>query len=975
MKTGKKLHVIMALCIWVAMTGLSYAQGNLRTVTGRVTDEKDQPVSSASILLKGTGTATQTNDQGVYTIRIPGTTGRAVLVFSHVGFANREIQVGGQTTINITLSADLKDLNEVVVTGYSKQKREAITGSIAQISNDKLNDATSPNVSSLLQGKVPGVSVVNTSGRPDAAPTVRIRGRVTLNSTLDPLYVVDGVIQHTVPILNPDDIETLSVLKDASASSLYGSRGANGVIVITTKSAKPNSSQLNASIKAGISKYNMGKFKLMNATDLVNYYKGFANPTAIPSWFKPDLAKVNTDWVATGSQTAPSQEYDISYLGGSEKTKIYTDGNYYSEKGTVKGYDYSRYSARLNIEQKIFKNLTFSPKLSGTYTSTLNKEASVYDMYRDMPWDAPYYPDGSIVNPQVNGTTWYGRDLSNYLYNLQWNYGRNRVANLLLNGDVLYQITKELAFKSTNNVTYYHADANSYIDPNATNGIAIQGSLTNSSARRITKFTNQMLTFNKEIGDHSISALIAYEYSDYKYNDMSATGNGIVPGISVLTATSTPASISGTTNDYAFQSFLFNSTYGYQEKYFAQFSVRRDGASRFGADNKYGNFFSVGAAWNVHKEKFFKLSHVDYLRVKAAYGGVGNTPSALYPQYALYSLSAQYNGSPTAFPSQLGNASLTWEQTYDGNVGLEIGLFKRLNLMVEAYQKRTSNLLSSVPLAAVSGFNSYYDNIGSVRNRGVEVTLGGSVIRSKEGFNWELELNIGANSNRITKLYSDKDQVTGNYIYREGYDISTYYMKKWAGVNATNGNPQWFVVDPATGQNSLTSNYSAATLQMVGKGTPKYFGGINSVMRYKGFSLRATFSFSKGGLIYNSDRETFDSDGAYPTYNQMELKKGWTRWTRAGDIATHPLAYYGGNNNSNKTSSRYLEDGSFFRMRNATLSYHVPTGLSNKFKIRNCSIYATADNLFTATPFSGLDPETGSYALPRKFLFGINISL
>ncbi|WP_316809172.1 SusC/RagA family TonB-linked outer membrane protein [Pedobacter agri] len=965
--------VVIALCLF-PLVGLSQ-QLNSQKISGRITDDTNQPIVGATIILKGTKIGAISNSDGYYSINVPTSISPVVLVYSFVSYLTKEITLGESKTVNIVLLAEQSELNEIIITGYSTQKREAITGSITQISGKKLNDATSPNVSSLLQGKVPGVSVVNSSGRPGAAPTVRIRGRVSLNSTLDPLYVVDGVIQHGAPNLNPTDIETLSVLKDASASSLYGSRGANGVIVITTKTAKPNSSELTISAKAGVSTFNMGNFKLLDAQGLVDLYTGFSNQGAIPASYTPAVAQTNTDWVKIGSQTAPSQEYDLSYLGSSEKAKIYAGGTYFKEEGTVKGYNYERYSGRLNVDYKISKRITFSPKISATYTATESREHSLYDMYRNMPWDSPYDQNGAIVNPQINGTKWFGRDLNNYLYNLQWNFSENKVANAMINGDLNYQISEDFSFRSTNNLTYYHGDGNSYVDPRSTNGSADQGRLSNSTSKRVTRFTNQMLNYNKKIGNHSFSALMAYEYSDYKYNDLSATGKGIVPGTSVINATSSPTTIAGITNDYAFQSLLFSGTYDFSDKYFAQLSFRRDGSSRFGKENKYGNFFSIGGAWNIHREGFFNAKAIDYLRIKAAYGGVGNTPTALYPQYSLYSLSAQYNGLPTAFPSQLGNDNLTWEQTYDFNAGVELGIWKRLNLSIEVYQKRTSNLLSSVPLAAVSGYNSIFDNIGSISNRGIEFTLGAGLVKAENGFNWDLEFNIGKNVNQVKKLYGDKDQVNGNYLYRPGFDISTFYMKKWAGVNPSTGAPQWETINAQTGEVGLTGNYNLAPLQIVGKGTPDFFGGLNSTMSFRGISLRATFAFSEGGLIYNSGRETFDADGAYPTYNQMELKSGWSRWSPTNTDATHPLAFYGGTNNSNKVSSRYLETASFFRMRNLTLGYAFPKLITDKLKLKGVQLFGSVDNPLTLTGFSGLDPETVEYALPKKYLFGINVTL
>ncbi|HEY1008884.1 MAG TPA: SusC/RagA family TonB-linked outer membrane protein [Daejeonella sp.] len=967
----RTVSILTLVVLYIGIYALP-ATAQDREITGTVTDEHNETLIGVSVKVKNSQRGTVTDLLGKY--RITASTGDS-LQFSYLGYLVSTRVVGASSVINISLSPDDKRLSEVVVTGYSTQTRSQLTGSIAQISADKLTDATSPSVASLIQGKVPGVSVVSSSGRPGSGAQIRVRGRSSINSGIEPLWVVDGVIMHGVPNLNPADIENISILKDASSASLYGSRGANGVIVVTTRVPKGSKGEINASIKTGISTFNTGEFALMNANQLVEYYGMFANQSAVPGWFSPNLASTNTNWLRIGSQDAPTTEVDLSYSGSTDRTKVYIAGNSFREEGTVKGYQYNRYSARANLDYKISEKLSIQPKISGTYTSGSDQQHSVYEMYRNLPWDAPYSASGEIVNPRVNGTTWYGRDLSNYLYNLQWNKSASNIANLLVNGDFLYKISNEFSFKSTNNVTYYHSDASSYVDPKATNGVADQGRLSNSMAKRITRFTNQLLRFNKAFDRHTVNALVSYEYSDYKYNDVSATGKGIVPGITIIGATSEPTTISGTANDYAFQSALFNATYDYSDRYAAQFSFRRDGSSRFGNESQYGNFFSVGAAWNIHNESFFKARQVHYLRLKAAYGGVGNTPNSLYPQYELYSLSAQYNGLPTAFPSSLGNSTLTWEKTYDTNLGVELGLFDRLDLAVEVYNKNTSNLLHFVPLPAISGYSGFYDNIGAVQNRGIEASLGARILSSPKGFNWRLDFNIGKNVNKVKELYQGKDQVSGNQIYKQGEDINTFYMRKWVGVDPATGNPQWEAVNQTSGEVTTTGNYTAASLQMVGKGTPDFFGGFNSNMSYKGVRLESTFAFSSGGLVYHGQRETFDSDGAYPTYNQVVLKSGWSRWTPENPNATHPRAYFGGNNRSNGPSSRYLEDQSFFRMRNVTLSYTLPQAIVSRLKAKGISAYFSGDNLMTLTQFSGLDPETIDYPLPKRFMFGLNLTL
>ncbi|AWW33221.1 SusC/RagA family TonB-linked outer membrane protein [Echinicola strongylocentroti] len=949
-------------------------------VQGTVKDSSGEPLLGVSILVKGTTKGTITDMDGSF--KLTGISEDAVLQVSFIGFKSQEVSIGGKSQLDIVLEEDTQGLDEVVVTGYTTQKRENLTGSVAIVDGDKLQDITSPNVGNMLQGKLAGVDVSASSGAPGALPDIRIRGKNSIRSSVNPIWVVDGVIWHGTPNINPADIKSISVLKDAASAALYGSRGANGVVVVTTKTAQgANTSSVNVSAKTGVAMFNTGGFEVSNSRGMYDLWGQFPNTDAIPGYYTEELLNTDTDWLDIGTQAGIVQDYNLSYTGTSEKTRIFATGNYYKEEGSVKGYDYERMTGRVNLEYDISPKLTIKPKLAATYIKTEDREHSIYDMYRNLPWDNPYGEDGEPVNPQEGDVTWYGRDNSNYLYDLQWNYSTGDTVNVMANVDLQYDITENLSFISTNNITYYEGESFTYTDPRSNSGLADNGRLYNAIGKRTTRFTNQMLSYNKAIDDHTISALVAYEYNDYVYNSLSATGKGIVPGASIIGSTSEPTTIGGTKNDYAFQSYLFNANYGYKGKYNAQVSFRRDGASRFGENKKYGNFFAISGSWNISREDFFNSQAFDYLRLKASYGGVGNTPNSLYPQYELYSLDAQYNGDPAAIASTLGNDDLTWEKTYDTNIGVEFGLWSRLTGVLEVYNKSTSGLLHFVPLPDVSGYTGYFDNIGGVRNRGIEFSLGADVLSNASGFNWHLDFNIGKNDNEITELYGGKSQISGNTIIEEGENIDTWYMRKWAGVNPEDGTPQWEQVDPATGETVVTGAYSAATLQKVGTSTPDFFGGLSSSMEYKGVYLNATFAYSEGAMVYQAARELFDSDGAYPTYNFMSLQDGWSRWSPDNPNATHPQPIYGGNNNAHKPSSRYLEDASYLRMRNVTLGYTIPGRITDAWKIGSLSAYLSADNLITITDYSGLDPEAAvngdgfsPYPLPKRLTFGVNLS-
>lgn len=940
-----------------------------QVITGKVTDSDGKPLAGASITVKGSSRGTTTDANGNYSLTAPDNA--QFLIISMVGYTSSETAIKG-SVVNVVLSQELFGLTEVVVTGYTNLKRENITGAVGVISSDQLNDVASPNVSNLLQGKVAGVDVLNSSGRPGSAPAISIRGRSTINSTTAPLWVVDGTIMNATPILNPDDIESISVLKDASSASLYGSRAANGVIVVTTKagSGAVGTSRIQVNAKAGVSFYNMGNFELMNSDDLVDFWKSFANQSSLPAYFNDSLKNRNTDWIKIGTRDAPLQNYNLSYSSNAERTKIFSSLDYYDEDGTLKGYSFNRLSGRLNLEHKITPKLLFKPRISVNFSKVDNHEHSTYDIYRDLPWDIPYDVNGKPVNARADGVTWFGRDLSNYLYDLQWNYSKQQTLNIESNFDLQYNFNNHFSFKSTNSISYRSTQSMGYVDPRSVSGQSIVGSITNNNTFITSHFTNQMVTFKTNIGKHSINSLVAYEYNNYKSNTLNAAGKGIVPGIIVLDGTASPTSTTGNINEYVFQSYLFNTNYSFAERFVGQFSIRTDGSSRF--SKKYGVFYAIGGAWNINKEKFFNSSTINFLRMRVNYGGTGNTPTSNYGFYDLFSVSSQYDGAPSAFPTTLGNSGLRWEKTFTTDLGFEIGLWNKLNITLDLYQKNTSDLVYAVALPAVTGFTQQLRNIGAVFNKGIEASIGYQVV-NQTNVKWDINFSIGSNSNRIKELYKDQSVINGNQIYKVGYDINTFYLPKWIGVDPNNGDPLWEVIDGNNGKSSI-NQFAKATLQVVGKETPDFFGGLNTQFKWKEFSLGISAAYRSGGLVYNVDRETFDNDGAYPTYNSMKLAKGWTRWSPDNKNSTHPLPFFGGNNNSNKPSSRYLEDGTFFRFRNIIVSYRVPGKLTEKLKAKGIEGYVSFDNPFVFTNFSGLDPETVSYPQPKRILFGLSFN-
>lgn len=954
-------------------------QDNEVLIKGTVVDVDDEgPLPGVNIMEEGTSNGTTTDFDGDFEFTVQED---ATIVFSSMGYATQKIDVDGETEFNVALEISGDELDEVIVTGYTNQVKREVTSSVSNIKGEDLQDVTTPDVGGMLQGKAAGVDVVNTEGKPGSKPTINIRGLSSINGSTNPLWVVDGAILHDAPDLNPNEVESMSVLKDASATALYGSRGANGVIVVTTKSGKKGETTVSVNSKLGFSKFSFGNFGIMNSQELYDYYQEFSNPDRIPSEINEELLDTDFDWVKNGTQSGLTQDHNVSLSGGSEKTKTFFSLGYYNEEGSLKGYDYNKLSTRLNLDYEVNDKLTLKPKVGINYSYNKDQQHSIYVMNTNMPWDHPYDDEGNLVNPQEPGVDWIGRDEENYLHDLQWNYSKGKTLKMNTNFDFEYKITPKLRFQSTNNFTLYYNRGKSYTDPRSNGGKADKGYIGDTNVERITKFTNQMLKYSNTFGDHNLSVIGAFEYNDYNYESSGATGKGIVAGSSILDVTASPEDVSGTRNQYAVQSLLSNVDYSFDDRYMAQFSIRNDGASNFGKDHKYGTFFSFSGGWNIHNEAFYKSEIVDQLKLRASYGSVGNRPDDLYPQYSKLALNESYSGNPSAIPSQLGNQNLTWEKSFQSNIAVDARLFERFNFTVEYYDKNTSELLYNVSLPAVTGYTGVWRNVGAVRNKGFEGNIDANIFDQDNAFQWDVQLNIGANTNKVTELYEGQEIDRGDKISREGKDFNSWYMRKWLGVDSENGKPLWEVVDKETGETSETSDYNKATKQIVGTSSPDLYGGINSTMSYKNFTLGMNFSYVTGGQVLNLSRQLYDADGAYPTYNQQKLKGSWNRWKEPGDDATHPELVYGGNNNSNKPSSRYLETATYLRLRNLRFGYSFSEKLLEPLNIKSAELYFSGDNIFTVTGFSGTDPEVGNdgtfdnaYPLPKRFMFGVNLS-
>ncbi len=982
------LFIIIVVVSNVLTADLSSASGlQQQVITGKITDSQTgDPMPGVNIQVKGTTIGAITDISGKYTISVPNQ--NVTLIFSFIGFITEEVPANGKSVVDFALNSEVTGLDEVIVVGYTSKQRSQISSSIAVVSADKLKSVTSNSVSDLLQGQAAGVVVSSSSGDPNADPAVIIRGSSSINAGSSPLYVVDGIIGGTA---NPQDIESVTILKDAAATGLYGSRAANGVIIITTKTGRPGKTQINVTGTVGFNKPSMGNFGVMNSQQAYDYQKSFLPADFFALYRPPSLLDHDTDWMSLCFRTGLTQSYGADLSGGNEKTLFYIAGNYYKEEGTVYHTNREQYNFRANLSHKVTDKLKITVKFNINSLWSETEASGNYGAIRgatgNMPWDYPYNPDGTIRKGTEPG--WIGRENDDFLHG--WQYNSDFTNGMDFDGDLNldYNILKNLTFSSYNRASYSNSKRERNYDVLAKAGKGM-GELWNWFNSGNSLITSNRLKYDKVIGKNSLSAIAVFEGEKNFSSNNNLYGNGIASGLHVMDAAATIMKADGINpgniGENAFYKGLVQVDYSYANKYFLIGSFINEASSRFGANNRAANFFTLGSSWIISNENFMdNLPLINELKLRVSYGSTGNANIGNYQALGLYSYSTQYNNVPGSIPSQLANRNLTWEKAKTTDVGVDIALFERISMNIDWYDKTTEGLLLSVEKPYTSGYSSFMDNVGSVRNRGFEFVLNTKNLVGD--FKWETGFNISFNKNKILKLAGGKDITSGNFRFREGEGLYTYWFQKWVGVDPANGDPLWekITTDPEGVEVVSTTNaYASASMQLTGSALPDFTGGLTNNFSFKRFYLNTFANFTHGNLVYNA----IDSDGAYEANNERLLQSGESRWANVGDIATHPRPVLGGNLNSNKPSSRFLEDGSYLRMRNITLGYNMPEKLLQSWRISAVRLYISADNMFTFTKFKGMDPEVvvspgagtigdsgGYYKYPisKKLLFGINI--
>jgi len=980
------LTLILALVVQ-----LSFAQE--KTITGTITDDTGLPLPGVNIIIKGTNTGTQSDFDGNYSLQAE--TGKT-LIFSYIGFQKQQIKVGASNSINVTMEAG-STLDEVVITGYGgNQAERAITGSVVELKSESFKDVPVSGFEEVLQGKVAGVQSINGSGQPGSSSTIRIRGRGSINGNTQPLYVIDGIplnsqtsaagpdptLKSSLSQINQNDIESITVLKDASSTSIYGSRGANGVILITTKRGRRNSkTTFNFSSQVGVSARASSREFLNAAQYLRLSREGAINAGATPEQAMEQFPETgfDTNWQDLAfDDGAITRRINASARGGGEQTSFYTSIGYEENEGLALGSYLDKLSGKLSLDNKVSDRVRFSVNASGVRTQqgTPGTEAAFFNGpvtggYLNAPTAPAFNEDGS-PNQDIPFTG------ASFLAIDAYDTEQTVTYRFLGNASATIGITDDLEFSSTWGVDLQFANNTEYNSPlsagNTAEGI---GRATKDLSDAFLYNISNVLSYSTDFGEkHTFSAILGQEATEFETENTFAQSEEFSTFLlTTLNSGANPVTAGSFDAGYSIASYFANANYGFDNKYYINGTFRRDGSSRFGANEKYGNFWAVGTNWNVSNESF--LANADWLnnlKIRGSYGIQGNQPDTYYGFIPQLGSGFDYNGSPGQNETQVANPDLKWEEQKLFEVGVDFRLFDRVYSEISYYNRTTEDLILDVPLSFLLGDlnNSAAQNFGSLENKGFEIKFGVDIIKN-EDFYWNVETNISVNRNKIVKLVDEFND--GTKIRREGEAFDTFFMPEWVGVNPENGNPQWLDEN-----DEITEDYAVAeaAARIVGTAESDYFGGLSTNAEYKGFSINALFSFRQGGKIYNNTRRITDSDGAFTNINQGIEQLD--RWQNPGDITDVPRRVNGGNNNSNLFSTRWLEDGSYVRLRNATVAYSVPGELLADIGLSSLRIYAQGLNIVTWSDVTG-DPEQAiqgttffSYPNAKTYTVGVDLT-
>lgn len=951
-------------------------------VKGQVTSHEDnEPLIGVAIMQEGTTNGVVTDFDGNYAIELKGVD-KAVLVFSYIGMKAQLHTVNNSTGIlDIVMQSDAEVMEEVVVVAYGTRKKGTIAGSVSTVKSDKVANVPAAGFDQALQGQTPGLTVLSNSGEPSKAATFQIRGTNSINSGTAPLFILDGVpiTSSDFNTISPSDIESISVLKDASSTSIYGARAANGVVVITTKRGTAmDKAKVVLRTQVGFSELAGNNWTLMNTAERIQFEQELGLDKG-QDYDKLRLTDVN--WQeAVFNDRAMLQNYDLSISRATDKLNYFVSGSFYDQDGIAQGSTFRRYNLRANADVKASNWLKVGTNSMVAYEEVQQAEDGQYALYTPisacrfmLPYWNPYREDGSIASSKDG--SWTGTT-----YNpVEW-MENNPVLNKKYKAlTVLYaEITpiENLTIRSQFGVDYSHstADMKSYPSFPGNNGIGNAGrSSYDMMSLTITNTANYRFNLKDK---HSFNVMLGQEGVDYRSEGFQVVTSGQNNDFLTDLASGTRASMwSNSFSSYSYLSFFGRGEYSFDDRFYADFSIRADASSRFGKNGRWGTFWSVGLMWNLKQEEFMK--RFDWLttaQIAFSTGTSGNSEIPNYDHLELVGGGANYMGTAGIAPISEGNPDLGWEQLWATNLAFHLGFFNRVNVDLELYNKRTSNMLMLVPQSySNNGFGSRWDNVGVMINRGAELAVNADVIRTRD-FTWNVNANVSYNKNEITELYNglSEYEIAGTSTKLVvGHSVGEFYTNRYAGVNPANGDALWY-----TKEGELTTEYNESDKVMVGKNyIAPWQGGFGTTLSWKGFSLNAQFSWVADRWMFNNDRFFEESNGLYTVYNQSR-RLLYDRWKKPGDVTDIPR--YG---ITPQMDSRFLEDASFLRLKNLTLGYAVPQNwLEKTHFFDSARIYVQGQNLLTFTKFSGIDPESSSniyaaqYPMSRQFTLGIELS-
>lgn len=959
-----------------------YAQDFL--VKGKVISHEDnEPLIGVSVLQEGSTNGIVTDIHGNYTLEIKGTA-KATLVFSYIGMRPQKHEVSARTgTLNVVLESDAELIDEVVVVAYGTRKKGTIAGSVATVKAEKMENVPAAGFDQSLQGQTPGLQVISNSGEPSKAAVFQIRGTNSINSGTSPLFILDGVpiSSSDFNAISPGDIESISVLKDASSTSIYGARAANGVVVITTKRGLSiDKAKVTLRAQYGISQLaSDDKWMLMDTPERIR----FEQEIGIDKGQDYELlSRTNVNWLnEVFNDSAPLQSYELSVNRATDRLNYYVSGGFFDQEGIAQSSNFRRFNMRTNAEVKASNWLKIGTSTMATYEEVQQAEEGAMALYTPiagsrfmLPYWNPYNEDGSLASENDGTWTGTGQNPIEWMANNPVQYKKYKLLST-----VFADITpvKSLTIRTQFGADYTHSTAfmqsfPSYIINNES------GSAGRSSSDILSLSETTTANYRWALNDdHSFNFMLGQEAVNYQSTGFQAVAVGQAHDmLTNLTSGTRATSWPDSNSSYYYLSFFFRGEYNFKDLYYAEAAVRTDASSRFGKQNRWGAFWSLGFMWNIKNEAFLKdITWLSGAQIALSTGTSGNSEIPNYDHLALVSGGSNYLGQAGIYPMQSGNPTLGWEQTWTNNVGVRLSFIDhRIGLDVDFYHKKTTNILMLVPQSyALTGEKNRWENIGAMVNRGVEVSANADVIRTRD-FTWNVSANVSYNKNKLVELYNgvtEYVQSTTGLKFVVGHPVHEFFLNRYAGVNPANGDALWYTKD-----GELTTEFREEDKVMTGKTFDSpWAGGFGTSLAWKGLSLSAQFSWMANRWVMNNDRFFEESNGLYSAYNQSK-RLLYDRWKKPGDVTDIPR--YGV---VAQLDDRFLENASFLRLKNLTLAYVLPQAWLKKSNFfSSARIYLQGQNLLTFTGFKGLDPEVASniyraqYPASRQFTLGVEVS-